>query len=98
MTRVGRATFWWRIRINARETWRDKLGLGLQRLATAIDGRLRFAIDLQTLPPLSARQRAQCIAHSFGDLDRCVREELRHDAFDRALQQLHPELFRESSR
>jgi len=78
--------------VNDDSTWRQRLGNALRRLADRADGRVTAAVHLQTVPALSARQRADCIRIGMEAMRRAAVDEAYLDALDLILLDVLPSL------
>lgn len=86
-------SYQWRVQLNTHVGWRQHLAGWLHRLACAIDGRYLQAWDITTTPPLTAGQRNALMVNSHKAMCDAVRSEVRAEAMELCLRDLHPELF-----
>jgi hypothetical protein len=93
MKRITMET-WQSIGINDDQGWRNQVGILLQNLATWIDGRTRLAVEIQSVPPLTERQRMECIGAGVVAIDRAIRSELHSECLEMVMRQELPNLYR----
>jgi hypothetical protein len=68
--------------VNDDATWRQRVGNAVRRWADRLDGRVTAAVELQTVPVLSTRQRADCIRIGMDAMRRAALDEAYLDALD----------------
>lgn len=96
MKRITMQT-WQSLDINCNKGWRKKVGILLQNLATLVDGRTRLAVEIQSIPPLTDRQRKECIHAGIVAIELAVRSELHCECLEMVMREELPKLYKEGS-
>lgn len=91
--KVFEAAWSWKLRVNTPNSWRERLGEILDRLATRIDGRVRVVYRIDTTPPLPRQVLLQAIATGHQIVKLSLDSACRCEAEERVFRQAYPELF-----
>lgn len=73
--------------------WREFIGNALRTLAQKVDGRDSFGVHLESLPPLTGRERREVVLAGLNHMGRIQEQIVRLKATDSAMKENHPELF-----
>lgn len=83
----------YRLRINTRDNFREKLGHLLRTLAQKIDGSYSFGIRMETSPKISKRSEMECILTGFGAMEKALIIEVKEQSLENAMRENFTELF-----
>lgn len=81
------------VKVNNDETWRERIGNVLHALAAMVDRRTVLAIEIQTVPPISAETKREIILKGIDHMISLASEAVKAEGNEALLRLRHPELF-----
>lgn len=91
---MAEISFTYRLEMNGRRDWRDRLGNWLRQVAWRIDGRTTLALRFESQPPMSLRSRHDVVKAGFEAMVRGMREEVRCESIERLAERELPGVWR----